>query len=283
MVAEDPGGVWVVAGECCDHHRTVKSRPHRLPGRESRRLSHRLPHPFTHPLAHWPFPVGNTSGMRITLPSGTPAEIHTVDNPKMGLVVICDIWGLRPLFDDMVARLAQEWQMNVIAVEPFPGRDLPAGDMGPRAAAIPELRDDDNLRDLEEAADELRTPVVGLMGFCLGGMYCFKAARSDRFARIIPFYGMITIPEAWRSHSQGEPLAYMIQGNADCVLAILGGEDPYTPLADIDQLRATGATCVIYPHAEHGFAHDASRPNHRADDAADAFRRTKEWLLDALA
>ena len=221
--------------------------------------------------------------MRITLPSGTPAEIVTVENPRMGVVVIADIWGLRPLFDEMTARLAREWQMNVIAVEPFPGLDLPEGDMAPRAAAIPHLRDTDNLRDLEEAADALGTSVTGLMGFCLGGMYCFKAALSSRFARIIPFYGMITIPEAWRSPTQAEPLSCLIQGNADSVMAILGDNDPYTPLADIDQLRSTGATCVVYADAEHGFAHDASRPNHRAEDAADAFRRTKEWLLDALA
>lgn len=220
--------------------------------------------------------------MRITLPSGSPAEIVKVPDPRMGLVIICDIWGLRPLFDDMVARLASEWQMNVAAVDPFGSRVLPAEDMAARAAAIPSLSDDDSLRDLHEAADALGTPVNGLMGFCLGGMYSFKAARSDRFARIIPFYGMITIPEAWRSPTQVEPLSYLIQGNADCVLAILGDNDPYTPLADIDQLRSTGATCVVYPHAEHGFAHDASRPNHRPEDAADAFRRTKEWLLDAL-
>jgi hypothetical protein len=29
----------------------------------------------------------------------------------------------------------------------------------------------------------------------------------------------------------------------------------------------------------HGFAHDATRPAHRAEDAADAFARTQEWLL----
>ncbi|MFM8553116.1 MAG: dienelactone hydrolase family protein [Acidimicrobiales bacterium] len=220
--------------------------------------------------------------MRITLPSGTPAEIHRVANPRMGLVICPDIWGLRPLFDDLVRDLAERWQMSVVAVEPFPGLDLPEGDMAPRAAAIPALRDDDNLRDLEQAADELGTAVTGVMGFCLGGMYCFKAARSDRFARFVPFYGMITIPEGWRSVTQGEPLGHLISGNAESVLAILGGHDPYTPLADIDQLRSTGAVCVVYPEAEHGFAHDASRASHRADDAADAFRRAEEWLLDAL-
>ncbi|MFM9226092.1 MAG: dienelactone hydrolase family protein, partial [Actinomycetota bacterium] len=36
-----------------------------------------------------------------------------------------------------------------------------------------------------------------MMGFCMGGMYCFKAAKVERFARIASFYGMITLPETW--------------------------------------------------------------------------------------
>jgi carboxymethylenebutenolidase len=186
------------------------------------------------------------------------------------------------LFDDLVRDLAERWTMSVIAVEPFPGLHLPEGDMTARAAAIPGLRDADNLRDLEQAADELGTSVNGVMGFCLGGMYCFKAARSNKFARLVPFYGMITIPDGWKSPTQGEPLGHLISGNSDNVLAILGGKDPYTPPSDIDQLRSTGAMCVVYPEAEHGFAHDASRASHRAEDAADAFARAEAWLIDAL-
>lgn len=220
--------------------------------------------------------------MRITLPSGTEAEIVRHPNPVMGLVIAPDIFGLRPLFNDMVQRLSDEWQMSVIAVEPFPGRGLGA-EIEPRMAAIPELRDVDALRDLHQAADELGTSTTGLMGFCMGGMYCFKAARDERFARIASFYGMIVMPTAWRGPGHQEPLANLINGYADNVLSILGGKDPYTPEADIAQLRATGANVVFYADAEHGFAHDASRPSHRAEDAADAFERTKAWLLSALS
>jgi dienelactone hydrolase len=35
---------------------------------------------------------------------------------------------------------------------------------------------------------------------------------------------------------------------------------------------------VRYEGAEHGFVHDASRPAHRADDAADAWRRVIAFL-----
>lgn len=196
----------------------------------------------------------------------------------MGLVIAPDIWSLRPLYDDMVTRLAYEWNMAVCAVEPFPGRVIPP-EMEPRMAAVSTLDDSKHLRDLHEAADVLGTTRVGLMGFCLGGMYCFKSAVSDRFDRIASFYGMIRVPPKWRSGTQGEPLDYLRKGDATKVLAIIGTKDPYTPPADVAELRDVGCSVVEYEGAEHAFAHDPSRPVHRKDDAADAFNRARSWLL----
>jgi carboxymethylenebutenolidase len=215
--------------------------------------------------------------MRITLATGTEAEIARSDAPSMGLVIAPDIFGLRPLYDDLVARLAREWSMTACAVEPFPGRDL-GPDVEPRFAVVDEIDDEAHLRDLEAAADVLGTERVGLLGFCLGGMYCHKASRSDRFDRIVSFYGMIRVPPAWRSASQGEPLEILARGRADRVLAIVGGRDTYTPPEDVEALESTAVTVVRYPDAEHGFAHDAARPAHRAEDAADAFARAEAWL-----
>ena len=217
--------------------------------------------------------------MRITLPSGTTAELdNSVTDPVMGVVVTPDIFGLRPLFDEFVARIAREWHVAAIAVDPFPGRDLPA-EVEPRFAAMSQVDDEVHLRDLEEAAAVLGCERVGLIGFCMGGMYCHKSARSDRFARIASFYGMIHVPAGWVGPKQGEPLHMLQHGHADRVLAVIGGKDPYTPADQVEELRATGVTVVSYPDAEHGFAHDAARPAHRADDAADAFARAKAWLL----
>lgn len=197
----------------------------------------------------------------------------------MGLVVVPDIFGLRPLFDDLTARLAREWTMTVCAVEPFAGRRL-----GPtieeRFAAMSGMDDATLLRDLEHAADITGHQRVGVLGFCMGGMYTLKAASSGRFSRFVSFYGMIRVPEEWRGPGQRDPLDYLAIGAANDVLAIVGGQDPFTPADDIAALEATGATVVRYDDAEHGFAHDASRPTHRAADAADAFTRARVWLTD---
>ncbi|MEY3258741.1 MAG: hypothetical protein RI954_767 [Actinomycetota bacterium] len=216
--------------------------------------------------------------MRIVLPSGTQASVSLVDKVAMGLVIAPDIFGLRPLFDDMVERLSREWQMSVIAVEPFPGQTL-SEEIADRFAAAAHLDDELHLRDLTEAADYLGTSRVGLMGFCIGGMYCFKAGRSSRFDRIASFYGMIHVPEAWAGPGQGDPIEQLRAGHPDRVLALIGTQDPYTPPDHVNELRAVGVSVREYPEAVHAFAHDPARPVHRPDDAADAFSATRNWLL----
>ena len=218
--------------------------------------------------------------MRQTLPSGTPVEVArpaAAGQPTTGLVVIPDIMGLRPLFDDLVARLADENGWVVAATEPFPGRESMT--LEERFAAIPGLRDKDFLANLAAAADLTGAERVVLLGFCMGGMYAFKAAATGRFAAVASFYGMIRVPDSWRGPDLAEPLEELRRPGTAPVLAILGGRDPYTPAPDIEALgRIDGVECVVYPDADHGFVHDPSRPSHRAEDAADAWSRALAHL-----
>jgi len=200
-----------------------------------------------------------------------------VEGATTALIITPDIFGLRPLFDEMAERFATDWQMTTVVVEPFPGWEL-GDDVDPRFAAVPQLDDDAHLADLVAAADLTGCSRAVLMGFCMGGMYCFKAARSPRFDRIASFYGMIRLPETWKGPGHREPLEALGQGNANKVLAIIGELDPYTPPSDVAALAETGATIVRYPEAEHGFAHAPERPAHRPDDAADAFARAHQWF-----
>jgi carboxymethylenebutenolidase len=117
-----------------------------------------------------------------------------------------------------------------------------------------------------------------VIGFCQGGMFSLKAAADGRFDRAVSFYGMVRLPEGWTSPTMAEPLDVLAAGDPVPILLIAGTEDPYVPAADAADLEATGAEVVIYPGAEHGFVHDASRPTHRADDAADAWRRVAQLL-----
>lgn len=217
--------------------------------------------------------------MRITLPSGTPAELARPEGQSSrGLVVIPDIGGLRPLFHDLAARLAHENGWTVVAVEPFPGRESMT--LEQRMEAMRDLSDDTQLADVVAAADAIEVEPVGVIGFCMGGMYTMKAAATGRFDRAVAFYGMIRVPENWKGSGQADAVErlHATEGSASRVLAIVGTADPYTPASEVAELEAAGATVVRYEGAEHGFVHDATRPAHRADDAADAWRRAIEWL-----
>ena len=214
--------------------------------------------------------------MRDTLDNGTPIEIVRADSDT-AIVMAPDIFSLRPLYDDMVSTLSASWGVTVVAVEPFPGVDL-GPEIEPRFAEVARLSDSRVIGDLVAAADLTGAATVGLMGFCLGGMHCFKAVSSGRFGRIASFYGMIHLPDAWHGPGQSDPLSH-VAADPSVLLAIIGDLDTYTPPDAVAELAATGAEVVRYAEAEHGFAHDASRPAHRADDAADAFARARRHLL----
>jgi carboxymethylenebutenolidase len=229
---------------------------------------------------------------RITLvgEDGAPVPaIHARPSglPAAGLVLHPDIGGIRPLFDDLSRRLATHG-LAVLCPEPFArllaaGADL--GDLDRRMARVQELEDDVQLGDLSRAADRLvvddDVSEVFVTGFCMGGMYALKAAATDRFDRAVAFYGMPRLPEHWRGPGQRDALA--TAADACPTLAIFGGRDSLVPNEDVEALRAawqgrTDCEIVVYPEAEHGFLHDPERPAHRAEDAADAWRRTLEFL-----
>jgi carboxymethylenebutenolidase len=207
--------------------------------------------------------------------------------PRSGVVLHPDIGGIRLLFEDLAARLASHG-LAVCVVEPF-ARALASGvdlsDLDRRMAQVAHLEDELQLGDLDAAADHLvvhdDVAETAVLGFCMGGMYALKAAATDRFDRAVAFYGMVTVPEHWRSPTLAEPLA--TAALACPTLAIFGDADPFTPAADIDALRGawrdrTDCDVVVYPGAEHGFVHDPDRPAHRSDDAADAWSRTLTFL-----
>jgi carboxymethylenebutenolidase len=222
--------------------------------------------------------------MRVTLPSGTPAELAVPAGPAArGVVVFPDIHGLRPLFDDLATQLADERAWAVAEVELFPNL-APGASVDDRFAAVSTLDDGRILADASAAADLLveqaNVDRVGVMGFCIGGMYAYKAAATSRFDRAVSFYGMIRLPAAWRGAGQREPLVALGDPHVSPILSVVGGLDPYTPAQDVAELGRFGplVTVVAFPEADHGFVHDPSRPAHRPEDAASAWTAVAEFL-----
>jgi carboxymethylenebutenolidase len=207
--------------------------------------------------------------------------------PRAGVVLHPDIGGLRPLFDDMARRLATHG-LAVCAIEPFAGfAEDELATIDQRFARVADLDDDQQLEMLSGAADLLvvedGVTRVGVLGFCMGGYYTFKAAAGDRFDAAVSFYGMLRAPDSWKGAGHTiEPLA--VAERVCPTLAIFGSADTFTPDTDIDALRAAWAgradcEIVVVEGAEHGFVHDPDRPAHRAADAAECWDRAISWLL----
>ncbi len=209
--------------------------------------------------------------------------------PFGGVVVVPDVGGLRPLYEDICRRLASHG-LAVCAVEPFSRLTPDTGgslDLETRKALAGQLYDDLMMEDLAEAADHLAAADgvsgIAVLGFCLGGAYALKAAATGRFERAVVFYGMVRTPPQWTGGGQHDALTTVA---AACpTLAIFGEADPWVPEADVDALRNAWAgrpdhKVVVYRGAGHGFVHDPERSEHRPEDAADAWHRALVFLLE---
>lgn len=207
--------------------------------------------------------------------------------PAAGVVLHPDIMGLRPLFETMALRLASHG-LAVAVTEPFARKsesERAASDVGTRMGWVADLDDAEQLEDLSAAADLLvvedGVSKVGVLGFCMGGLYALEAAATDRFDRAVAFYGMIRLPDAWKSGGKRSPLD--TAADVCPTLAIFGSVDSLTPPEDIDALRSAWAgrddcEIVVVEGADHAFVHDPDRPVHRADDAAALWTRAIAWL-----
>ncbi len=215
---------------------------------------------------------------KIELSTGTPAEIvhPQTGRPKAGIVLVPDIMGLRPLFEEHCARISKEWKVSVCAPELFPGGDKWGLDQRMKKAKA--LKDEDKIADILAAAQRTGCDNVHVIGFCMGGMYALKAATEDRFTKCVSFYGMIRVPKQWKSKTQGDPIDLLAEHGAGHIMEIVGTEDPYVPAQDAKDLEKLGATVVIYKGAEHGFVHDPDRPAHRPKEAKEAWTRAKKFL-----
>jgi len=203
-----------------------------------------------------------------------------------GIVVLPDVRGLHPFYEDLANRLA-ETGVHALAVDLYartagPGRrgeDFEyrshVAQTDPRTIAFDVAAAADTLRQLEGGSADR----VFAMGFCFGGRVSFmQAAEGHGLAGVIGFYGPLATP-FWPAQPTPIELAPAFTSP---VLGLFGGADPGIPAESIAAfdaaLEAAGAEhrLVTYPGAPHSFF-DRSADEH-AEAAADAWLQVLDFV-----
>lgn len=202
------------------------------------------------------------------------------DEPKGGVIVIHEWWGLNDNIREMARRLAAEGYL-ALAVDVYDGRSATepgeARELVSAAMSAPE-RTDENLRAAYAWLEARGVPAIGSIGWCFGGGLSLQAAllHPDSLDAAVIYYGHVT--------TDRDELASLEMP----ILGIFGAEDQAIPLDDVREFEATlkdlgkSADVVVYPGAGHAFA-NPSGTNYEAEAAADAWTRTLEFFDRYLA
>ncbi|HEY6866826.1 MAG TPA: dienelactone hydrolase family protein [Candidatus Eisenbacteria bacterium] len=206
------------------------------------------------------------------------------------VVVVQEAYGVNGHIRDVCDRFAREGYLAV-APELFHregrGVEVPYSDMESALRHLRVLTNEGLEMDLAAAfqharsRSEVRPGEVGIVGFCVGGLAAFIAACRLAPDATVSFYGGgIARP---RPQFKLQPVLREARGIRAPILCLFGAEDQGIPPEDVAAIRdaldgiQAAHEVVVYPGAGHAFFSDA-RPSYHAPSAADAWRRTLDWL-----
>lgn len=209
------------------------------------------------------------------------------------VIVIPEIFGMHEHIRDVTRRFAREGFV-AITFEPYAREggvltlpDIPAVrkvvDLVPDARVMADL---DALVAHARNHPAAKADLIGVTGFCRGGLYTWLyAAHSRQVAAAVAWYGQLKPAITAGVRSQG-PLD-VVSRIACPVLGLYGEADQGIPVADVKEmeaaLKAAGkpAEWVVYPDAPHAFFADY-RPSYREAPARDAWARCLTWFTRYL-
>jgi len=202
------------------------------------------------------------------------------EGPFPAIVVIHEWWGLNDWVKEQASKLSDRGYV-ALAIDLYRGKVATTPDEAHELMrGVPEDR---AARDLRAAVEFLKSQSnvkkdrIASIGWCMGGGYSLDVALQEPTLRAAVInYGRLA--------SDSESLKKI---NAS-ILGLFGGQDRGIPPADVKKfeqsLKQMGkkVEVVIYPHAGHAFENPNNRDGYRPDDAADAWKRTVNFLADTL-
>jgi carboxymethylenebutenolidase len=219
--------------------------------------------------------------------SDTPLSVHEpAGDPKGGVVVIQEIFGVNDHIEDVTRRLADAGWLAVAPHLFHRTGDPKLGytDMDEGRAHAGKMTGEGILEDVDAAIariDEAGIPAsrTGMVGFCMGGSVALLVATRRDLGASVTYYGGGIADGRFGFGPQLDEAP----GLRAPWLGLYGDLDHGIPVADVEQLRAVAASSgqpteiVRYPDAGHGFNCDR-RDSYHEPSATDAWRRTLEWF-----
>jgi carboxymethylenebutenolidase len=200
--------------------------------------------------------------------------------PFPALVVIHEWWGVNDWVKDQAAKLADQGYI-ALAVDLYRGKVAATPDEAHEIMrGVPEDR---AARDLHAAVEFLKSQSnvkkdrIGSIGWCMGGGYSLNVALEEPTlaAAVINYGHLATDADSLKKISAS-------------ILGIFGGQDRGIPVDDVKKFEQTlkqqgkRVEIVIYPDAGHAFQNPNNKTGYRADDAADAWKHTTNFLASML-
>jgi carboxymethylenebutenolidase len=226
--------------------------------------------------------------VRVPLATGEelPARYAHPDRDGPGVLVVADIYGRGPFYEDLAARLAVAGFHALLPDYFF--RQGPLGDQS-REAAFARRRQLDDLRALADhgtAIDWLRAqPGVrggrtGTIGFCMGGTFVLNLAAARDDLATVCYYGFPQ-PPPLSPNPAPAPLDQLDSVHGP-ILGLWGDRDEGVGMDNVAKLaqglsaRGVDFEHVVYAGLGHGFLKAALPAAGHAGhgDAADSWGRT---------
>jgi carboxymethylenebutenolidase len=211
--------------------------------------------------------------------------------PAPGILIINDVFGRSPFYDNLARRLAQA---GFVAATPeyfFREGSLPEPTREAAMARAKQLDFKRWGRDMSAAVDWLRgrgdvNGTVGTIGFCMGGTQALLlSARRDDIAATVTYYGF---PADKRTDASPIELASKMQGP---IQGHWGDQDEGVGMDNVAKLDAALEAAGVehevhvYPGLGHGFLkaslEDEKTPGY--EQACASWRRTLEFYRRCFA
>jgi carboxymethylenebutenolidase len=202
----------------------------------------------------------------------------TGKGPFPAIIVIHEWWGLNDWVKDEASKLAEQGY-EALAIDLYRGKVATTADMAHELMrGVPEDRAKRDLHaafEFLESQPNVKKDRIGAIGWCMGGGYSLDVALQEPklSADVINYGHLATDPEALKKI------------NAP-ILGLFGGQDRGITADDVHKFEAAMKQAgkkidiKIYDDAGHAFENPNNKEGYRADDTADAWKRTVSFLAE---